>query len=157
MRERARKKHSPATMIDISMESSFLLDSDFLIALYSADDAHHAQALRILEGLRRFSSVRLFLSLFVYGETVTVLSQRVAKKTAHFFMDDIEQQGASFLFISQQQFLTAQTIFRAQHSKNVSFVDAVNITFMREDHFSGLISLDRDYRKNGIRLYTGEV
>lgn len=137
------------------MESSFLVDSDFLIALYSVDDTNHSQAMRLLEGLNRFSSTKLFISLFVYGETVTVLSQRVAQKTAHFFMNDVEGQGVSFLFISQQQFRTAQTIFHAQHSKNVSFVDAVNITFMRENRFAGLISFDRDYRKNGIRLYTG--
>lgn len=139
------------------MQNSFLVDSDFLIALYNSSDTHHTRALRLLARLNRPSFVRLSLSLFVYGETATMLSQRVALKTAQFFMNDIERQGASFLFISEQQFRTAQTIFGAQHSAHISFVDAVNIMFMREDRFAGLISFDQDYKKNGIQLYTGEI
>jgi predicted nucleic acid-binding protein len=140
-------------MIDTSMAHNALVDSDFLIALYSADDRNHTRALHILEDISQWEDLELSLSLFVYSETVTVLSQRVSQKTAHFFMNDLEKQGATIIDDVERIFTEAQDIFRTQRSKNVSFVDATNIAFMRSGRCDLLLSFDRDYRKNGIEPY----
>ncbi|MBI4253209.1 type II toxin-antitoxin system VapC family toxin [Candidatus Uhrbacteria bacterium] len=135
------------------MENEFLADADFLIALYSKNDTNHAKALKLLERVADFFRPRIVISMLVYGEVVTILSQRVAQKTAHHFMDDSEQQGITVMAITQEIFRFAQDIFRRQRSKNVSFVDATNIALMQNKSFMGLLSFDRDYLKNGIRLF----
>ena len=137
------------------MENSFLADSDFLIALYSKDDANHARALSLLEKISELPSIRFCISVLVYSEVVTVLSQRVAQKTAHFFMEDIELHGITFLYVAEESFRIAQDVFRKQRSKNTSFVDAVNIALMLIHNFTSLLSFDRDYMKNGISLFRG--
>ncbi len=134
------------------MVHDFLADSDFFIALYSLSDTNHTHAVRILSSLAEFSSLQLFTSVFVYSETATILSQRVAQKTAHHFMEDITKQGVILMYPDEIILKAAQDCFKKQRSKNVSFVDAINITLMREYTFSGLLSFDQDYVKNGITL-----
>lgn len=135
------------------MAHNFLSDSDFFIALYSEHDTNHARSLNALEYISRFKEAVLSLSLFVYGETATVLAQRVSKKTASHFMDDLEEGRAIVITDIGAAFREAQEIFRKQKSKNVSFVDATNIALMRSGQFNGLLSFDSDYIKNGISLY----
>lgn len=135
------------------MAHSFLVDSDFFIALYSEHDTNHVRALSLLERISQLEKPALSLSLFVYSETATVLAQHVSKKTAEHFMDDLEEGGAVIITDMWDAFRAAQEIFRIQRSKNVSFVDAVNIALMRSASFVGLLSFDRDYAKNGIQLY----
>jgi|GEM_PF-3174847 len=137
------------------MEHNVLVDSDFLIALYSEHDTNHRKAHRLLEILSQNETATLSLSIFVYSETLTVLAQRVSQKTAHFFMDDIREQGIEIIMDIHEVFEEAENIFRSQRSKNVSFVDAVNIALMRNNHFDALLSFDHDYRKNRIKLYSG--
>lgn len=138
------------------MAQNFLADSDFFIALYSEHDTNHKRALTILQRIAQLEEPRVSLSVFVYSETVTVLSQRVAKKTAEHFMDDLEEGGAVIITDIGDAFRAAQELFRKQFSKNVSFVDATNIALMRGGQFSTLLSFDRDYAKNGISLYKGD-
>lgn len=135
------------------MESKFLVDSDFLIALYNERDSNHRRALTLIEHLASIGDVRLYFSVFVYGETTTILAQRVSQKTAHYFMNDIQKHGFSVITSVDDIFLEAQNIFRKQQSKNVSFVDATNIAIMRGSAFAGLLSFDSGYTKNGIQLY----
>lgn len=137
------------------MAQNFLADSDFFIALYSEDDTNHKRAFTILQRIAQFEEPCVSLSVFVYSETTTVLSQRVSKKMASNFISDLEDCGAVIITDIGEAFRAAQEIFRKQLSKNVSFVDATNIAFMRSGRFDELLSFDRDYIKNGISLYTG--
>lgn len=137
------------------MEGKFLVDSDFLIALYNERDSNHRRALTLIEHLASIGDAQLYFSVFVYGETTTILAQRVSQKTAHYFMDDIQKHGLSVITNVADIFLEAQNIFRKQQSKNVSFVDATNIALMRGTAFAGLLSFDQDYAKNGIRPFKG--
>lgn len=137
------------------MAHNFFVDSDFFIALYSEHDTNHGRALAILDRISQLEKSVLSLSLFVYSETATVLCMRVSKKTAEHFMDDVEEGEAVIITDMGNAFREAQKIFRAQRSKNVSFVDATNIALMRSGRFDELLSFDRDYIKNGISLYAG--
>ena len=38
-----------------------------------------------------------------------------------------------------------------QTSKNVSFVDCINIAFIKEKHINGIFSFDSIYKKNGLK------
>lgn len=135
------------------MAHNALADADFLIALYSKDDTNHVRAAKILKDISQWEDLELSLSLFVYSETMTILSERVAQKTANHFMNDLETQGATIITDVETIFLEAQQIFRKKRFSNVSFVDATNIAFMRSNQFDLLLSFDRDYIKNGIALY----
>ncbi|MEK7648598.1 MAG: PIN domain-containing protein [Patescibacteria group bacterium] len=136
------------------MEHSVLVDSDFWIALYSKSDTNHNRAENIIASLANDSVLHVFLSSFVYAETVTILSQRVSRETARYFMDDIGEQGATLLYINEDVFSIAQHLFKKQRSKNTSFVDVVNISLLQSYSFSGILSFDRDYKRNGIHVMT---
>lgn len=142
-------------MTATSMAQNFLADSDFFIALYSEDDTNHKRALTTLQRIAQFEEPCISLSVFVYSEITTVLSQRVSKKTASDFMSDIEDGGALIITDIGEAFRDAREIFQQQRSKNVSFVDATNVALMRSGRFDELLSFDHDYIKNGISLYTG--
>ncbi len=46
----------------------------------------------------------------------------------------------------------AVAVFKRQTSKNVSFVDCVNIAFIKVKQLDCIFSFDTAYKKNGIRL-----
>lgn len=128
-----------------------LVDSDFFIALYSSSDTNHQGALLLLEKIRK-KEAGLLISVLVYSEIVTVLSQRVSQATARHFMEDSEMAGLHIAQTTEELFEKSKAIFKNQRSKNVSFTDASNIALARIKGFSSIVSFDRDYSKNGLPL-----
>ena len=43
-------------------------------------------------------------------------------------------------------------VFKAQTSKNTSYVDCTNMVFMKRLHLDAIFSFDEVYRKNGLTL-----
>lgn len=131
---------------------SLVADSDFLIALYKQDDANHQRALKLAEKIVR-QKESLVLSVFVYAETATMLTQKVSPKTGAHFIRDIESQRLPVLQSNRPWFERAKNIFSRQSSKNVSFVDATNIALVGLIGSSSIVSFDKDYQKNGVPLF----
>jgi predicted nucleic acid-binding protein len=131
------------------MARKILADSDFFIALYKKDDSNHKKAVSLLKTL---PGVELLMSVFVYSEVATVLSQRVSQKTAHYFMDDIRTHGAEVIQSDSMLFEHAKQIFRGQISKNVSFTDVVNMALAQAQGIKEIVSFDTDYKRSGLAL-----
>jgi predicted nucleic acid-binding protein len=141
-------EHKPALESPIEL----LADSDFFIALYRRNGTNHERSLRTLQKIEREGKT-LALSVLVYAEITTVLAQRVSKATAHHFMHDVETAGIRLLPLTLDVFEKAQTVFKNQRSKNVSFTDAANIALARAEGFQSIVSFDVDYRKNSLTLF----
>lgn len=134
------------------MRNKLLTDSDFLIALYKKNDTNNRRALKILEKVAK-EGFQLTFSVFVYAEVATVLSMRVSKKTAQLFMDDIEEVNFDIIQNTEELFQRGREIFRTQHSKNVSFTDATNVAWAKLKGYDAIVSFDRHYPKNGLKLF----
>ena len=133
------------------MARKLLADSDFFIALYKKDDSNHQRAMKLLETLSG-DAVELLMSVFIYSEIATVLSQRVGKQTARYFMNDVEKQGVQIVQSDATLFERARHVFQVQTSKNVSFADATNIALAQIKGIEEIASFDADYAKNGLML-----
>lgn len=131
---------------------SVYIDSDAFIALIKSDDSNHAKA---VETLTKFdqSSVLLYTSTYVFSETVTVLSQRLGRKYAEEFINMIKDQSAAITFLWSDEQIQEEAIkvFLKQKSKNVSFVDCINIALIKERYIDVVFSFDKIYKKNGIK------
>ncbi len=136
------------------MKRTLIADSDFFIALYRTGDMNWEAAQHILASLS--ANTQLSLLVFVFGEVVTVLSQRVSRQTARHFIDDIEEKNATVVQTDTILFEEAKSVYRAQTSKNVSFTDCANIAYARIMGIEEIISFDEHYPKNGLALYRGE-
>lgn len=134
------------------MAGELLADSDFYIALYKRNDTNHERALKLLEKIGEEGS-GLALSVFVYSEIATVLSQRVGQAVARNFIKDIEQAGVRIIQTNELLFKKTRGVFQRQRSKNVSFTDAGNIALMNTGEFESLVSFDADYKKNDLHLF----
>lgn len=129
------------------------VDSDAFIALAKHDDANHEKAERVLAVLEK-RDVVFASSNYVFSEVVTVLSQRVNKEAALSFIRAMKSPTSHlFLYWADQNVQEhAIRVFEKQTSKNVSFVDCVNMALLTMHGIAEIFSFDQVYHKNGFRL-----
>ena len=132
--------------------TSIFIDSDAFIALLKLDDSNHNKALEILAKLDQ-NSVLLYTSTYVFAETVTVLSQRLGRKYAEEFIGMVKGQSSAITFLWPDEQIQEKAIelFLQQKSKNVSFVDCINMTLIKERFIDMVFSFDKIYGKNVIK------
>jgi len=133
-------------------DRKLLTDTDFLIALYKKDDTNHKKSIFLLEEVGR-QQWKLIVSIFSYAETVTILSQRISHRVAVNFIEDIDKAGINIIHSDEVVFKKAKDLFRKQLSKNVSFVDVLNMAFCKLSGYSQILSFDIDYKKNNIKRF----
>lgn len=133
--------------------STIFVDADAFIAFTKEDDSNHKLAQNIFEKLQD-TEITFITSNFVFAEVVTVLSQRVSHKAAVIFINNIKSSDNIFQIerINENTEEAAIHIFIKQTSKNVSFVDCLNIALIKEKHMDGIFSFDSIYKKNGFKI-----
>lgn len=133
--------------------ATIFVDSDAFIAFTKEDDSNHKRAQNIFEKLQD-TQITFVTSNFIFAEVATVLSQRVSHKAAVMFIDNMKSSDNIFQIerISEDTEEAATQIFIKQTSKNVSFVDCINIALMKEKHMDGIFSFDSIYKKNGFKI-----
>lgn len=132
-----------------------LVDADAFVAFLKKDDTHHTKSLGILEKLKQNIDTKMLLaSNYVFAEAITVISQRVSKKAAHAFIEQMKSSDSpfTFLWIDEELEDRAIKIFKEQRSKNVSFVDCTNMAILRQHSLTTIFSFDAIYKKNGFKL-----
>lgn len=124
-----------------------LADADFLVALAKEDDANHKRALRIVETLRDST---VFITPFTISEVVTVLSYKVSQQAAKEFLQSVRKK--SFIELSLDTVVTkeADNIFLSRQERGVSWIDCINVAFVRLYRLDGILSFDKFYNKVGV-------
>lgn len=132
---------------------TIFVDADAFIALTKDDDSNHKRAKQIFSDLQD-APVTFVTSNLVFAEVVTVLSQRMNHEVAVMFITNMKSEDSTFQIerISEYTEEKAIQIFIEQTSKNVSFVDCVNIALMRQKDMDGIFSFDSIYKKNGFKI-----
>ncbi|MEZ4671452.1 MAG: PIN domain-containing protein [Anaerolineae bacterium] len=121
-----------------------LIDSDAFVGWALETDPHHQRATMLFEQAQK-SNQRLVTHNFVVAETATVLSHRSGQAVACDFLDAVRKIPQ--LYVSEDLFLKALSIFRTQENKNTSFVDCLNVIVMKYLSIPRLLSFDQFYRK----------
>lgn len=125
-------------------------DSDFLFALYSSNDAHHLQSLK-LASLSEQYSFTAYLSLNVVQEVATLLSQRISKNTSLQFLDSIYEADITLIYPDEMLVQKAERIFREVKSKNVSYADCISFAILEQYRIQWVLSFDIHFKKQGFK------
>lgn len=127
------------------------VDADALVALASSSDSNHERAVLIARSLKQRNEA-LITSSFVFGEVVTVLSQKEGRKMALAFIDDFLTSDIALIEVDIRLREKGIVVFKKQTSKNVSFTDCMSMAIMQGENIKEIFSFDRIYQKNAFRL-----
>ena len=128
------------------------VDSDAFVAFAVKTDAHHEKASSLLNRLQ-INHTQFLTSNYVFSESITVISQRSAHKTAIKYIEEMQSSESPFQIERVDEAIEekALQIFKKQTSKNTSFVDCTNMAFLQNMHLDAIFSFDEVYKKNGFQ------
>lgn len=127
------------------------IDSDAIIAATNKRDKNHKQAIALLKSLAK-SKTSLITSNFVFGEIVTVVSQKLGLSLAVRVGYDLQRGKVDIIDIGSEHREKALKKFSKQTTKNARFTDMINMVLMDELKIDTIFSFDEHYKKNGYKL-----
>lgn len=127
------------------------VDADAFVAVADKNDSHHKKALRLAKILEKNRVVK-FMSSMVFGEAVTVISQRTSLENAVKTGYEIHSSEVSIIETNESHRIKALEKFSQQTSKNTRFTDMINMVLMDELKIDTIFSFDKHYSKNGYKL-----
>ena len=127
-----------------------LVDSDFLIANYRADDPSHNKATKVAIDLNKKRAKFYCLNLVVQ-ESTTVISKKIGMDDARKFYSGLKNFVDIFVLLDERLEKRAWEIFLKQTKKGTSFVDCVNIAVVEKYNFDGILSFDKFYPKKYLK------
>lgn len=129
---------------------NIFIDTDFLYALNDKSDSLHKKAIKIINKFND-QKVSLFTSTNVLLETLTLLSQRISKKTAIRILLELRSGAYEVVHPSEEIVLKAEKIFIDIASKNVSYADCLSMAVMKECEIKHIFSFDIHFKKQGFK------
>lgn len=124
------------------------VDTSFWVALRNRRDAHHDEALGLLE---RHSAVQLVTSNHVRGETWTFLRRRSGHGAAVDFLDAVQgSPRVEVLFAHDGVEAEALRWLRRHDEREYSFVDATSFALMRGRRIREALAFDGDFAAAGF-------
>lgn len=136
-------------MATFTKRKRILVDTDAFAALYNREDSNNTRARSISAAIVEEGNLPI-LSVFSYGESITVISQKVGRNSALQYMDDIERGNAFIVEADRQLLKEGEQVYKNQGSKNASFTDCFNIAVMQQEEIKEIFSFDKIYKKNGF-------
>lgn len=124
----------------------YLLDSDYLVALYKPDDASHARSSEMFGDF--YGRHDLIVSNIVLQESTTVVSKRMGMIHARKFYLAARKLVGTVLGLNEEIEIRAWEIFLKQTKKGCSFVDCANLALIETHKFDGILSFDKFYPKD---------
>ena len=121
--------------------NSILLDSDFIFALQTQNDANHTKALKLEKVISKLNYEICYLN-FVKHEIATLISRRIGQSEAIMTVNSL----ANFkeIFVNEDLEKEVWQTFKSYSKKNISFVDCANLTIATKFDFK-IASFDQFY------------
>lgn len=134
------------------------IDTDAFVAFVKKDDTNHKRAVSLFHYFEQ-QPVTFRTSNYVFSEVVTVLSQRVSHSAAVAFIQTITAPSSPITihWIDELIEQSAIEIFKNQTSKDVSFVDCINMALLNQEGLDTIFSFDEHYKKNGYSLFATKL
>ena len=128
----------------------WLVDSDFLFALFITKDVHHLKAKAKYFELNQ-GGASLLVTNIVIQESATVLSKKVSQAVAKKFYRDYPELGMREVVVEPKIEKLTWDLFMKQREDGISFIDCVNVVLTKEMGLDGILSFDKFYRQVGIK------
>ncbi len=131
-------------------------DTNIYVALSDQEDSTHYKAYQLMESLRR----RIHLpvtSSHVVSESLTVISQKVGKRQALRFFEDLQNSETEIIFVDQEIHQRALELFPKIKFKNVSFVDVTSFVIMKNKGIKVVFTFDQHFKTEGFKLLSAVV
>ena len=117
-----------------------LLDSNVWVALFNEGDSFHEQAVRIFE---QIEDEEIILPYVIAAETATVLTYKLSKKAANFFLETaINNQGIQII----NNDFPREAIFFLGFKEKMSFQD-FSLVFLAKQKGYKLLTFDKQQEK----------
>ena len=117
-----------------------LVDADFLVALAKGDDSNHKKAVALAEKL---AGSFFFITQFTIPEATTVLSYKVSQDSAKSFLNETRKMNLIELPFAQNLSESTDSIFNSSNKKGTSWVDCLNIAYVKNFQLDGILSFDK--------------
>ncbi|MCL4392667.1 PIN domain-containing protein [Patescibacteria group bacterium] len=119
------------------------IDSNIYISIINRTDPTHKEGINKMKYLVK-NNFELFTSNYIIAETTTILSQRISKKIAEDFRNDIYKGNAKILITNMEIEEMTWNIFLRSTNKNIGYVDYTSIAFCKKFNIENLVTLDKD-------------
>lgn len=126
----------------------YLVDSDFLYALYKPDDSNHQKAIKIYKDKQNEELIVLNL---VVQESTTLVSKRVDMSNAKSFYELVLKIVNKNIYLDIDLERDSWKIFLKQNKKGTSFIDCANLATYNKLKLDGILSFDEFYRGAEVR------
>lgn len=126
----------------------YLLDSDFLYALYKPDDSNNKKSKEIYSKVQNNELIILNL---VLQESVTLVARRIDMKNAKIFYELVSKLITKQVSITKDVELQAWSTFLKQTKKGTSFIDCANLAVCQKFKLDGILSFD-DFYPEEVRV-----
>ncbi|OGM24555.1 hypothetical protein A3D00_00780 [Candidatus Woesebacteria bacterium RIFCSPHIGHO2_02_FULL_38_9] len=125
----------------------FLLDSDFLIALYKPDDSNHKKSKELFKKIQGDELAALNI---VFQESTTVVSKKMGMTHAKKFYDSINRIIEIKINMNEELEQQSWRMFLKQTKKGTSFVDCANLATTKIYGIDKIASFDKFYPKEQL-------
>jgi len=120
------------------------IDASYYLSLLNLQDNNHNKAVEM--SLCHKNEVYI-TSQAVLGEVLTVGSQRIDKKLAIEFVEEILKSQTRVILETKDYVDDAFSIFKQAESKNISWVDCYSLAIMKKLKIKKALSFDKHFRQ----------
>lgn len=121
---------------------SVLLDTSFLVAFYDLDDVKHARAVELLAELEAGSYGGLFISDYIFDETITLLKKYVGihktNEIGNYLLNSVEMAN-----VDKEVF--KHTWELSKKFEKLSFTDCSSICLIKYYNITYIATFDSDF------------
>jgi len=119
------------------------VDSNFFIALFNPADNLHLRAIRASRKIEK-DGFKLVLSNFIFLEVVTILSQKLSRRSATIFGKQLlSDRYLQLVHINRKLNGLSWQIFSDVKNKNISFVDCSCLAVMKAEEVKLILTFDK--------------
>src|SRR3989344_72793 len=109
-------------------------------------DQNHQQAVKIRDDIIRGKFGKLFISDYIFDETVTVTLGRTKDIKKVIFIGEHLKASSKIFKVDEKIFRKAWTIFKEQKETYFSFTDCTTIGIMDENDITNIATFDKEFR-----------
>lgn len=130
--------------------NALFLDTGYLIALETADDQHHAEALRHWQTLTP-SLPLLVTTSYVFSEVVTFFnSRKFHSKAVEVGTRLLNSPSVHLIYIDEALFRTGWEYFKQHADKSYSLTDCISFAIMQQRGIQTALAFDRHFAQAGF-------
>lgn len=129
-------------------------DTSWWIALMAHRDTNHHKAKESLKRIKK-EKIEIYVSDYVFDETVTLLRRKTNFKISHLFGENIlTSKIANLIFTGKKDFQEAWRIYKKFEDQDFSFTDCTSFAIMKRLKINKALTFDRHFVVMNFDLFS---